>query len=155
MVFVTRIGLVVLITENLLLVMPFMLVLVLYLGQLKSNQMLHVQALRLSTVQWHLLLLNYIGLECYFHVRNSHLILFYHPKKPLYKLYNTILQYSQHLKLLIKIIFLYNKIIYLTITIIQYNTVFILSLSFFLFKNYNHQHRGTTHTDTTTITGNP
>ena len=74
----------------------------------------------------------------------------------------SIIQYSQHPNfyfhiLLIKIIFLHNKIIYPTITIIQYITLFILSLSFFLFKNHNHHHCCITHTDTTTTTttGNP
>ena len=48
-------------------------------------------------------------------IRIFYPMLFYHPKKPHYQLYNTILLYSQHLNfyfsiLLIKIIFLSNKI---------------------------------------------
>ena len=49
------------------------------------------------------------------HIRKSYPILFYHLKNLLYQLYNTILQYTQHLNfyfsiLLIKIIYLHNKI---------------------------------------------
>ena len=70
------------------------------------------------------------------HSQKFYPILFYHLKKPLYQLYNTILQYSQHPNfyfpiLLIKIIFLHNKIIYLTITII-YNTTHYFSLFLFV-----------------------
>ena len=51
------------------------------------------------------------------HNGSCHPILFYHPKKLLYQLYNIILQYTQHpnfyfIILLIKIIYLHNKIIY-------------------------------------------
>ena len=71
------------------------------------------------------------------HIQEFYPILFYHPKKLLYQLHNTILQYIQHLNfyfliLLIKIIFLHNKIIYPKIIFI-YNTthyLFFLSHSF-------------------------
>ena len=80
--------------------------------------------------------------------------LFNHLIKLLYQLNNTILQYIQHPNfyfpiLLIKIIFLHNKIIYLKIIII-YNTIhYLFSLSFLLFKN-DHKF-----TKTTIITSPP
>ena len=51
------------------------------------------------------------------HICKSYPILFYHLKNLLYQLYNTILQYTQHLNfyfsiLLIKIIYLHNKIFF-------------------------------------------
>ena len=69
-------------------------------------------------------------------IKKFYFILFYHFKKSLYQLYKTILQYIQHPNfyfpiLLIKIIFLHNKIIYPTIT--SYSTtnyLFFLPLSF-------------------------
>ena len=70
-------------------------------------------------------------------IMKFYFILFYHFKKSLCQLYKIILQYIQHPNfyfpiLLIKIIFLHNKIIYPKITII-YNTtdyLFFLSHSF-------------------------
>ena len=59
------------------------------------------------------------------HIRECYPIPFYHPKKLLYQLYHTILQYFQYLNfyftiLHIKIIYLHNKIIYLHNKIIIY-----------------------------------
>ena len=104
-----------------------------------------------TLLQWSLLDKFYYAHKS-IHSQKFHPILFYHLKKLLCQLYNTILQYTHHPNfyfpiLLIKIIFIHNKIIYSTITIIYYtNTLFILSLFFFLFKNHNYHHHCTTHT---------
>ena len=69
------------------------------------------------------------------HNRFSYLILFYHPKKLFYQLYHTILQYTQYPNfyfpiLLIKIIFLHNKIHFIIKIIFSYST---LSLKYIFF----------------------
>ena len=60
------------------------------------------------------------------HIRKFYPILFYHPEKPLYQLYNTVLQYSQHLNfyfpiLLIKIIYLHNKLYFFVFVFSQFS----------------------------------
>ena len=74
-------------------------------------------------------------------IRKCNLILFYHLKKLLYQLHNTILQFIQHsnfyffillikiIFLLIKIIFLHNKIIYPKIIIIYHTTYYLFYFS--------------------------
>ena len=90
------------------------------------------------------------------HIQISYLILFYHPKKLFYQLYHTILQYTQHPNfyfsiLLIKIIFLHNKIIYPTITIIYNKTHYLFFLSLYFCSTTTITTTATLHTpDTTT-----
>ena len=99
------------------------------------------------------------------HSRFCYLILFYHPKKLLYQLYHIILQYTQHPNfyfpiLLIKIIFLHNKIIYPTISIIYNTTHYLFFLSLYFCSTTTITtiaalHTPDTTTTTTTTTTNP